>query len=102
MIARIWAAEAKAGAAEAYCRHFNEVVLPELRGIEGFRGAYVLRRPGEPAGIQVISLWDSLEAVARFAGPDVTLAVVEPAAQAVLSGYDHVVSHHEVAVAALQ
>ena len=102
MIARIWGALARPGAAEVYCRHFNEVVLPALQGIEGFRGAYVLRRPGEPAGIQVISLWDSLDAVARFAGPDITLAVVEPAAQAVLSSYDRVVSHHEVAVAALR
>lgn len=99
MIARIWGAVARPGAAEMYCRHFNEVVLPELWGIAGFRGAYLLRRSGEPAGIQVMSLWDSLEAVARFAGPDITVAVVEPAAQAVLASYDHTVSHYEVVAA---
>lgn len=100
MIARIWRAQATGPGAEAYQRHFTGAVLPELQGIAGFCGAYLLlERSGEGVGIQVISLWVGMEAVGRFAGDDPGVAVVEPAAQAVLTAYDRTVTHHEVAVA---
>ena len=100
MIARIWRARATGPGAAAYRHHFTGAVLPELEAIAGFRGAYLLfERGGDGVGIQVVSLWDSMEAVTRFAGADPTAAVVEPAAQAVLTAYDRTVSHHEVVVA---
>jgi heme-degrading monooxygenase HmoA len=46
----------------------------------------------------VLTLWDSLEAIIRFAGSDSEHAVVEPAAQAVLASYDTTVTHHIVVV----
>ncbi len=101
MIARIWHAQAAGPGADAYQRHFTGAVLPELKSIAGFRGAYLLlERSGEGVGIQVVSLWESMEAVGRFAGDDPGVAVVGPAAQAVLTAYDRTVSHHEVVVAA--
>jgi hypothetical protein len=43
-------------------------------------------------------MWDSLEAISRFAGADLHRAVVEPDAQAALASYDTTVTHHNIVV----
>jgi heme-degrading monooxygenase HmoA len=43
--------------------------------------------------IEVHTLWESLDAIRAFASPDVEAAVVEPQAQAALTGYDTAVTH---------
>ena len=72
-------------------------MLAELRGIGGFRGAYLLRRT-HAAGTELVTLtlFDSLEDVRRFAGPDVDAAHVSPAARAVLDDVDERVLHYTV------
>jgi heme-degrading monooxygenase HmoA len=92
MIARIWTATASADGAERYAAHFRSRVLPELRAVQGFLHAYLLRRDDE---IHVITLWDGMAAVAAFAGADPGSAVVEPEARAVLRRYDDRVRHFE-------
>ena len=42
--------------------------------------------------------WDSLEAIRRFAGANLEHAVVGPAAQTALATYDPTVTHHTVVV----
>ena len=37
-----------------------------------------------------------MQAIAQFAGPNPELAVVDPAARAALSSFDHTVLHYEV------
>ncbi|MFC4118568.1 antibiotic biosynthesis monooxygenase [Nonomuraea zeae] len=97
MIARIWHATATAEGAAAYERHFAESVLPALRSVEGHRGAYLLRRDGDgQVELQVMTMWDSWETIQGFAGAEVSRAVVEPAAEAALTGFDTTVSHHTV------
>lgn len=99
MIARIWRAAATTEGAAAYTKHFQDSVLPELRGLGGFRHAYLLNREDSGAvEIQVISVWDSLDSIRAFTGDsrDLATAVVEPAAQAVLISFDDTVSHFEV------
>jgi len=44
----------------------------------------------------VLTLWDSMDAVRKFAGANPEKAVVAPDAQAVLSSFDEFVSHYEV------
>jgi hypothetical protein len=62
----------------------------------------VLRRDHDGhVQLQVFTLWDSLEAIRRFAGATLDHAVVEPAAQAVLVSYDPTVTHHAVVVDAV-
>ncbi|MFB9895474.1 antibiotic biosynthesis monooxygenase family protein [Planobispora takensis] len=100
MIARIWCATATPEGADAYERHFVRSVLPALRGAGGHRGAYLLRRDGSHVEIQVVTLWESPEAIRDFAGPDLTAAVVEPEARAVLIDYDTTVTHHTVVATA--
>ena len=46
----------------------------------------------------MLTLWESLEAVRRFAGTSLDHAVVEPEAEAVLASYDPTVIHHRVVV----
>ena len=102
MIARSWRASATPDGAEAYRDHFNRAVLPTLQRLEGWRGAYLLRRDhGDAVELEVLTLWETMEAVVAFAGPSPEQAVVEPAAQAVLRDYDRTVVHRSVAVEAL-
>ena len=94
MIARVWRGSAASEVnADAYERHVRTRVLPALGAIAGYRGAQVLRRGCE---FLVITRWDSLEAVRRFAGDNPEVAVVEPEARAVLSEFDELVRHYEV------
>lgn len=102
MIIRSFHATATADGADAYREHFTRSVLPGLQRIDGYQGAYLLRRDHDDhVELQVLTLWDSLEAISRFAGGNLDRAVVEPAAQAALASYDPTVTHHTVVVAAV-
>jgi heme-degrading monooxygenase HmoA len=97
MIARVWRGAATKENADAYRRHATQNVFPELAGIDGHRGAFLLAREssGEVEFI-ALTLWDSIEAVKRFAGANPDVAVVEPEAKAVLSNFDDFVRHYDV------
>jgi heme-degrading monooxygenase HmoA len=101
MIVRTWRARALESKAVRYEEHFREDVLPKLRGIAGFRGAQLLRRAhaGEVEFL-VLTRWDSLATVKKFAGESLDRAVVDPAAQAVLTEFDSAVRHYDVIVEA--
>jgi heme-degrading monooxygenase HmoA len=99
VILRAFRATATEDGADAYQRFFVDSVLPVLQGIDGFQGAYVTRRDREDhVQIQVLTLWESLDAISRFAGDNLHAAVVEPGARAVLTDFDPVVTHHTVVV----
>jgi len=101
MIARTWRGSATAANADAYQHHFTARVAPHLNDIAGHCGAYLLRR--ELAGqveFLAVTLWDSIETVKGFAGPNPDLALVEPEARAVLTEFDDFAKHYEVAFAA--
>jgi mannose-6-phosphate isomerase-like protein (cupin superfamily) len=99
MIARRWTALADGPAqADAYVEHFNRAVRPQLGSTAGFLGATVERV--EAAGgieIVVVTRWESMDAIRSFAGDEVDVAVVEPEARAVLSRFDGMVRHIELA-----
>jgi heme-degrading monooxygenase HmoA len=44
----------------------------------------------------VLTLWESMDAVRKFAGPKPEKAVVEPDARAALTDFDELVAHFEV------
>jgi hypothetical protein len=99
MIARHWRGCTSLENADAYESLLRTKVLPGLESIEGYRGGYVLRREladRREMEFVVINLFDSLESVRRFAGPDYAVAVFEPEARALLKQADPTASHFEV------
>jgi heme-degrading monooxygenase HmoA len=93
----MWWGRATAENADAYIEHVTMKVFPALAAIDGHRGAYLLRRAVD-GGTEfvVLTLWESMEAVRRFAGSKPENPVVEPDAEAVLSSFDELVTHFEV------
>jgi heme-degrading monooxygenase HmoA len=78
VIVRAWQATATAEGADAYREHFTGTVLPELQRIDGYQGAYLLRRDHDThVQLQVLTLWDSLAAISSFAGANPENAVVD-------------------------
>jgi hypothetical protein len=97
MIARHWRGWTTAQNADAYEGLLKTQVLPELAKIAGYRGGYVLRDDTpEEVEFVVINLFDSVEAVRAFAGPNYTIPVFEPEARLLLSRIDPVAHHYEV------
>jgi heme-degrading monooxygenase HmoA len=98
MIVRMWRGQAVAANADAYEHFVTTKVFAALPAIEGHRGAYLLKRAiGGEVEFIAVTLWDSLDAIRRFAGDAIDRAVVEPEARAVLSSFDDVVRHFELA-----
>src|SRR5215468_10855903 len=97
MILRMWKGQASGEKADEYVQHVKRTVFPKLESIEGFSEAYLLRHPLN-GGVEfvVLTLWDSMQGVHRFAGDDADEAVVEPEARSALSGFDDFVTHFEV------
>ena len=98
MIVRVWRGQSAMKDADAYFRHLTDGVFPSLKGIPGHRGAEVLRWE-TISGVEflVMTYWESLSAIREFAGPDAETAVVSTEARALLSEFDSVVRHYELA-----
>jgi heme-degrading monooxygenase HmoA len=97
MIARHWRGWTKAQDADAYETLLKTQVLPELAKIAGYRGGYVLRgNAADEVEFVVVNLFDSIEAVRAFAGPDYSVPVFEPEARLLLSRIETVAHHYEV------
>jgi len=99
MIARHWRGWTEVRNADEYETLLAERVLPGLNGVEGYRGGYVLRHDGErDVEFVIVNLFDSLEAVKRFAGEDYAIPVFEPEAKRLLSRVEPIAMHYEVRV----
>ncbi len=97
LILRMWRARSTVDKSGEYVQHATKKVFPTLRAIEGHSGAYLLRRAVDGAiELVVLTLWESMEAVRKFAGEEPEKAVVEPEARAVLTAFDESVTHFEV------
>jgi hypothetical protein len=101
MIVRTWSATATSAGAGDYSRYFGGTLLPELRELPGFEGAYLLRRDlGKDGTVELTThtFWESPEAIRAFAGGDITLSIVGPEAQAMLLDFDRTAAHRSVEV----
>jgi heme-degrading monooxygenase HmoA len=98
MILRMWRAQSTVKKADEYVRLATTKVFPLLHAIEGHRGAYLLRNKVDDfiVEIVVLTLWESMDAVRKFAGAEPNRAVVEPDARAVLTSFDDFVVHFDV------
>ena len=97
MIARTWRGATKAQDAETYLDYLHRTGLSEYRKIEGNRGVLALRRvTDDRAEFLLVSLWDSEDAIRRFAGSDMEQAVFYPEDERFLIERDNHVNHYEV------
>ena len=101
MIVRSWSATATSAGAGDYGRYFAGTLLPQLRLLPGFAGAYLLSRDLDDAGpveLTACTFWESPEAIRAFAGDDIAISVVEPEAQAMLLDFGRTAAHRSVVV----
>lgn len=97
MIARTWRGATAADDAQAYLDYLHRTGLAEYRKTDGNRGVLALRRlVKDRAEFLLVSLWDSEEAIRRFAGDDLERAVFYPEDERFLVDRDNHVSHYEV------
>jgi len=97
MISRHWTGICRRDRADAYIHHLRSETFPVLTTIAGFVRASILKRDVE-GGIefQIITVWESLEAIKSFAGEDTEAAVVPLVAQAMMVEFDARARHYEV------
>jgi hypothetical protein len=98
---RTWSATATSAGAGDYSRYFVGALLPKLRELPAFAGAYLLRRDLDEAGtveLTTHTFWRSAEAIRAFTGDDITVSIVEPEAQAMLTSFDRTAAHRRVLV----
>lgn len=79
MIARRWRGTVRTDDAEAYVRYMESTGVEALRATPGNVGVFIFRSRDEDAadgraGVEVVSLWEDLDAIRAFAGDDVTVA----------------------------
>ena len=97
MIARTWAGATRAADADRYLDYLRATGLAAYRDTPGNRGVLALRRVvGERAEFLLLTLWDSEEAIRRFAGDDIGRAVFYPEDEGFLVARDEHVDHYEV------
>jgi heme-degrading monooxygenase HmoA len=97
MIIREWRGRAAKSNSDAYPEHFRINVVPGLREVPGFVGAYLSQRTlDEKIEFLVFTKWQSMDAIRTFTGNDMGKAVVEPEAVAALIDFDERVEHYEV------
>jgi heme-degrading monooxygenase HmoA len=99
MVSRQWRGVVRVERAEDYVAHLRSETLPQLEEIAGFVSARVVkRRVAQGVEFLVVTEWESVEAIERFAGQDVEAAVVPERAQAMMVEYDERARHYEVVV----
>ena len=99
MIARLWHGWTSPGNADAYERLLKTEIFPGIaaKGVEGYRGIKLLRRPIATEVEFVTIMWfDSWEAVKAFAGEDYETAYVPAKARQVLARFDARSQHYEI------
>ncbi len=98
MIARIWHGTTRAQDADEMLAYYRETGLKAFSGTEGHRGALMLcRAAGDKTEFLLVSLWESIEAIKKFAGQDYERARYFPEDERLLLELEPTVAHWQVA-----
>ncbi len=99
MIARLWRGVIPQTKSEAYLDYLRDTGVRECRATPGNRGVFVLRREIDgKTEFLFLSLWESMESIQAFAGPDPEKAVYYPRDAEYLLEMEPGVAHYEVPV----
>ena len=100
MIARTWHGRVPAAKADAYDKYLHRTGLADLATTPGNRGLLVLRRTdGDVTHFVLTSLWDSIEAIRRFAGDNFEKARYYEEDDDFLLEREPFVTHYDVVLA---
>ena len=100
MIARTWHGRVPAAKADAYHQYLLRTGVTDYADTPGNHGVHVLRRvEGEVAHFLLITYWDSVDAIKRFAGEDYERARYYPEDDDYLLEREPYVRHAEVLMA---
>jgi len=73
---RIWHGMTKTSRSDDFFEYMMKTGVPWYRSLTGNRGVFVLRRTNdEKSDFLLLSLWDSVESIRQFAGPDIDKAI---------------------------
>lgn len=71
-------------------------ILPHVNHSQGYGGSFVLERTNNSEiEFLIITLWESMDAVRQFAGPNYERAVIHEEAAALLTRYDMESIHYD-------
>jgi len=97
MILRSWRGAVRPEDRDAYLEHQDRTGIQDYRDTEGNLGVFVLTRPqGDLVEVITLTLWDSMDAVRRFAGDDPGTAKFYPGDDALLAEKDLHADHWDV------
>ena len=97
LVARTWRGAVRVSDADAYLGYLEKTGLTNYRDTPGNQGAMVFRRVlGSECEFLVVSLWESREAIKKFAGDDIARARFYPEDDRFLVNRDLTVNHYEV------
>lgn len=98
MIARLWQGDTRSEDADAYQRVLRETGVRDYRATPGNRGVWLLRQEREGrTRFALLTLWDSRESIAAFAGNPVDLARYYDQDRDYLLDFRKTVEHFDVA-----
>lgn len=96
-VARSWTGQTPRVKSDAYEDYLRSTGLPSLEATPGNLGVYLLRRDlPDRSEFVVLSLWDHMDSVRRFAGEDVEKAVYYPQDEEYLLHMSPHVTHYQV------
>ena len=97
MIARVWHGSTKPEHADAYEAMLKPELLPGVGKVKGYHSSYLLRRnQGAEVEFITVMLWESIDAIRAFAGPDYEASVIPEERRKYLSRHDAKAAHYEV------
>jgi heme-degrading monooxygenase HmoA len=96
-IARLWSGKTHLARPDEYEDYLRSTGVAELSGTPGNMGVFLLRRDKPPeTEFLILSLWENVESIQRFAGDEVERAVYYPADKEFLIRMDPTVSHFQI------
>lgn len=99
MIARSWHGRVRTADADTYVEYIRATGIAAFKATPGNQGSMVLRRAeGDVTHIEVMSFWDSMDAVRRFAGEAPAVPVYYPEDDRYLLEKEPRVLHFDVSV----
>jgi hypothetical protein len=97
MIERHWKGITSIENSNSYIKHLLEDTFRDLSKIDGFKKASILKRTiNDNVEFLVVTQWESIDSIKKFAGENTEVAVVPLKVQKLMIRYDLKVSQYEI------